>query len=934
MSSSHSTPKLAVVDSNADQLRLLARQLQQEGYSVLGYESPLALQKALLLRDISPDAIIMDLAFPEGEFFGAEVLQELAVQLDKQVPLVCISSRSDQQARLAAIRAGASAYLTKPLEISFLLGRLKSLLQDAAPYRVLIVDDQPILLQAYSEILKQGGITVKALNDPQEFLETYDAFQPDVTLLDIQMPEVSGLELASLLTEYRGLQRGGVIFLSGQSDPESQLQALAVGGDDFIPKPPDPETLVATVLTRARVARKVKEQGRHLQQVNQRLERLYQDRERQHEALNRHAIVSIADARGLITYVNDLFCQVSGYQPEELIGQNHRLLKSGQHSPEFYQEIWTTISAGLVWQGEVCNRRKDGRFYWVESTITPFFDLEGRIREYVSIRTDITRTKQIEQEYKQLAWDRGERIKEAQCLAQVMHAITNERLDETALLSEAAHLIPLGWKNPEHTWVRIDYAGASYTSTNFRQTHCLQEVEYSVVSAGESAGTLRVQVFTDETFDQELGAEACRLFLPEEKELLEQLGKQLAEALGRRLDRKALVLAKQEADRANKAKSNFLSSMSHELRTPMNAILGFAQMLEYDEALDEDQRDSAHEIIKAGKHLLALINDVLDLAKIEAGKVSLSMEQVDLQALAGECCPLLRPLADKRGIQLEPAFIQGQQVQADRVRLKQVLLNLCSNAIKYNKEGGQVRVDAVPQPDGWLRIRVTDTGWGIPEEALATLAQPFNRLNHETSNIEGTGIGLTITKKLVGFMQGRFGVESQVDQGSMFWVELKDSSIVDLQEAEAKAEQELTAQIQLQVEHLPEQTLKILSIDDNPANLKLIEQALKKRPDIQVISAHLPSMGIELAMADKPDVILLDVNMPGMDGYQVLQVLRSDPQLKQLPVIALTANALPSELRKGQQAGFNDYLTKPLDIELLNAAIDACLNKEPKRALE
>lgn len=928
--------RVALVDDDSDQLRLLQVQLQQRGFVTQGFTSPQAFLQALLLGDCQPDALVMDLMFPEGEFRGAEVLQEVAVQLEDTLPMICVSSRSDQEARLAALRGGASVYLTKPVDSSLLASRLLGLLKTEEAYRVLIVDDQPLLLQIYSSLLEGAGMQVRTLSDPCDFLAAYDAFQPDVTLLDIQMPEVSGLELADMLREYRGLDRGGVIFLSGHSDQASQLQALASGGDDFIAKPPQAEELIATVRTRAQAARKLNQLNRHMQQMNQEMEALYTDREMQHEALNRHAIVSIADPHGRITYVNDLFCQVSGYQPEELVGQDHRLLKSGQHPPEFYLSIWQTITSGLVWQGEICNRRKDGSYYWVESTITPFFDQQGQIKEYVSIRTDITRIKRIEEEQKYLAWDRGERIKEAQCLTKVMHSVANEDLSVEELLSEAVDLIPPGWKQPESTWVRIQFGEQIFTSQGFHKTPCVQKAEKVIDSTDGNDSRVCLEVFTDASAaqDLEVAGESCRLFLPQETQLLEQLAEQLALAIGRRLDRCALVKAKEAADRANKAKSNFLSSMSHELRTPMNAILGFAQMLEYDDELNDDQRDSAHEIIKAGKHLLTLINDVLDLAKIEAGKVSVSMETVDLHELVNECCPLLQPLADKRDINLQASFLPGQAVHADRVRLKQVLLNLCSNAIKYNYEQGKVRVDAETRPDGWLRIRVEDTGPGIAEEQLKTLAQPFNRLNHETSGLEGTGIGLTISKKLAEAMGGALGVDSQVGVGSVFWVELQDLTSEEVLDSLAN-EQASEPTRALQSQALASQSVfKVLSIDDNPANLKLIEQALGKHPELEVVSAHLPGMGIELAMADTPDLVLLDINMPSMDGFQVLKVLRTEPLLKSIPVIALTANALHEDLRRGQEAGFNAYLTKPLDIDILNETLNTWLKKETQHALE
>lgn len=379
----------------------------------------------------------------------------------------------------------------------------------------------------------------------------------------------------------------------------------------------------------------------------------------------------------------------------------------------------------------------------------------------------------------------------------------------------------------------------------------------------------------------------------------------------------ALKLAKAEADRANHAKSEFLSSMSHELRTPLNAVLGFSQMLEMDDGLTVEQLDSVEEIIKAGNHLLSLINEVLDLAGIESGKISLSLETVDVSALLLDCSQLVQPLAASRQVSLHLSVPEGTAVRADLQRLKQVLLNLLSNAIKYNHPSGEVRITA-ESDDVRVRIAISDTGAGIPPERLRELFQPFNRLGADRAVVEGTGIGLVITRKLTEAMGGRIGVDSEPGKGSRFWVDLPLAQLAP-QPASLASEASFTSLMSRQEQRY------ILYIDDNPANLKLVSQMLDRLRHIHLVTMHAPEIGIEFALAHQPDLIMLDINLPGMNGYQVLQVFQSHLQLRHVPVIAISANAMPHDIERGMAAGFADYLTKPLDIGRFLASIDAQL---------
>ena len=374
------------------------------------------------------------------------------------------------------------------------------------------------------------------------------------------------------------------------------------------------------------------------------------------------------------------------------------------------------------------------------------------------------------------------------------------------------------------------------------------------------------------------------------------------------------------AEKANLAKSDFLSSMSHELRTPLSAILGFAQLMESGTPSPTiSQKRSIDQILKAGWYLLELIDEILDLALIESGKLPISLEPISLAEVVRECQTMIEPQAHKRDIRM--IFCQFETpyfVKADRTRVKQVLINLLSNAIKYNKVSGTVTVDCLASTPGRIRISVKDTGDGLTPDKLTQLFQPFNRLGKETGIEEGTGIGLMVSKRLVELMQGEIGVESTVGAGSVFWIELNLTA--EPQPAAAGP----TAASQAQV-HAGGRLRTLLYVEDNPANLMLVEDLIARRPDIRLLSARDGNRGIEMARASRPDVILMDINLPGISGIQALKILRADPATAHIPVVALSANAIPRDIEKGLAAGFFHYLTKPIKVDKFMDTLDVAL---------
>ena len=382
-----------------------------------------------------------------------------------------------------------------------------------------------------------------------------------------------------------------------------------------------------------------------------------------------------------------------------------------------------------------------------------------------------------------------------------------------------------------------------------------------------------------------------------------------------------LSSARSVAEKASLAKSDFLASMSHELRTPLSAILGFAQLMEAGSPPPSlSQKQSLNQILKAGWYLLELINEILDLTQIESGKLSLSLETISLTMVMHECLTMVEPQAQERGIGMTfPPIEMPYFVLADRVRLKQALINLLSNAIKYNRKDGTVVMDCIESTPGRIRIFVKDTGAGLPPEKLAQLFQPFNRLGQESGSVKGTGIGLVACKRLVELMGGVIGVESIVGKGSVFWIELIRGVTPQLATGNT-VPAERAAQA-----HGSAPLRTLLYVEDNPASLMLVEKIIEGHPHLRLLSARDGNHGILLARTHLPEVILVDINLPGISGIQALKILRADPVTAHIPVLAISANAIPSDIKKGLEAGFFRYLTKPIKINEFMEALDRAL---------
>jgi PAS domain S-box-containing protein len=584
-----------------------------------------------------------------------------------------------------------------------------------------------------------------------------------------------------------------------------------------------------------------------------------------------------------------------------------------------FEALVFKASRGIEDIYELTYFRKDGSRFPAVVSVTALRDAQDAIIGYLLIGTDNTARKQVEAEQKRL----DQRLRDQQFYTRSLIESNIDAImttDPSGIITDVNkqmealtgctrdELIGAPFKNyftdPELAEASIKLVLSEKKVTNYELTARARDGKETVVSYNATT-------FYDR--DRRLqGVFAAARDVTERKRLDQVLQEKNVE----------LESAKSAAEKANLAKSDFLSSMSHELRSPLNAILGFAQLMESDSPpATPSQKESIAQILQAGWHLLKLINEILDLAKVESRQVPLSEEPVSLAEVMLECQAMIEPQAQQRGIKLTfPQFDIPCFVLADRTRLKQVLINLLSNAIKYNLKQGTVGVKCTESTPGRIRVSIRDTGAGLNPEQLAQLFQPFNRLGQEAGGEEGTGIGLVVAKRLVELMGGVIGVESTVGVGSVFWFELISVVAPHLSmeggEAVALAHPLVPRKARLHT---------LLYVEDNPANLKLVEQIIARHPDISLLTAVNGNSGIEIARVSQPDVVLMDINLPGINGFEALKILREDPATAHIPVIAISANAMPRDIERGLKAGFFRYITKPIKLNELMEALDAAL---------
>ena len=647
------------------------------------------------------------------------------------------------------------------------------------------------------------------------------------------------------------------------------------------------------------------------------------------------------DAKGVIQIFNVGAERMLGYlaadvmnkiTPAEISDPQEVITRASALSAEFstpitpgFEALVFKASRGIEDIYELTYIREDGSRFPAVVSVTALRDADKVIIGYLLIGTDNTARKQVEAEQKKL----DQRLRDQQFYTRSLIEANIDAImttDPAGIITDVNkqmealtgctrdELIGAPFKSyftdPERAEAGIKLVLSEKKVTDYELTACARDGKKTVVSYNATTFYDR-----DRTLQ---GVFAAARDVTERKRFEQALQETNVE----------METAKSAAEKANLAKSDFLSGMSHELRSPLNAILGFAQLMETSSPEPtESQQESITQILQSGWYLLKLINEILDLSVVESGKVSLSLEPVSLEGVLSVCQAMMETQAQQRGIRMTfPHFDHPHFVWADQTRLKQIFINLLSNAIKYNQAQGEVVVDCMVMDSERIRISVKDTGAGLEPKKLAQLFIPFNRLGQEASGVAGTGIGLVVTKQLVELMEGDIGVESTVGMGSEFWVELRSTAAPEL-----KLESSLLVAPAQSLPNASQDPKTLLYVEDNPANMKLVERLIARRSDITLLTAVNGTLGIELARERQPDVILMDINLPGVSGIEAMKILREDPTTAHILVVALSANAMLRDIELGIEAGFFRYLTKPIMVEEFMETLDLAFESAPKK---
>ncbi|WP_455211963.1 PAS domain S-box protein [Kaarinaea lacus] len=652
-------------------------------------------------------------------------------------------------------------------------------------------------------------------------------------------------------------------------------------------------------------------------------------------------IVVVLDASGKVVRFNKACVELTGYSDEEICGEfiwEHLLVPEEKESVKnVFQDLTMNALPSQFTNYWVTKNGEKRLLHWWNTVIT---DQNGSVKNVIAVGFDTTEQKHTEDALKQQAqiidqihdgvvstdlegivtsWNRGaERLfgySASEAIGRHITFVYPEDQHDTLINQIIAPLKDEGENDIEVTMRKKNGEDfCAHLSLSLQRNG-----DNEVVGMLGYSMDITERKFAEQKLRQ-LNEQLEQRVQQRTNDLRQSIDQILEEMEVRKQTEEKLKKAKEDAERANRLKSEFLRRMSHELRTPMNAILGFGQLIKQN---DPQHADYADEIMLAGHHLLNLINEVLDLAKIESGKIDLHMTAIYLQDIADQCITLVTSEANKKTIRLHNELSDDEPIQltTDAERLKEVLINLLCNAVKYTSQGGLVRLWTQSLHQGTIRINITDNGAGLTAEQIDTIFEPFNRLGAEYSGIEGTGIGLTIAKQIIEHLGGNIGVISEPAQGSTFWVELPlNESLPQPPPCSAESVNNV-------VKPLQQTTATVVYVEDNPANMRLVESIFRLRPHVKLLTAENAETGLKLVQQHVPQLVILDIDLPLMNGYEALEKLRTNDITQHIPVYALTAAAMVSDVEKGIRAGFERYITKPIQVGEFLQCIDDTLDE-------